>query len=129
MKNPVKYHALSMTSPLNPHIRMSRKEFGEHLTMMFTSMPEINVVQELDRLFETGQLVEDASSYGVVVAGVPIFEDGVKVTVRANRAARAIWKNMEDRRDIKHVISRFDPDVQEEIINTFAALIDKSLKS
>jgi hypothetical protein len=133
MTNHIKFHATSMTSPLNPHIRLNRQAFIAALVRTFApnlpryeGIPEAVIKSEVDRLIETGQLrIEN----DIVVAGVPIFEDGVKTTVRAERAAKAILKNLLDRRGIKQEIEACEPDVIEELVNTMAVLIDKSLKS
>jgi hypothetical protein len=99
----VKIHAQSMTSPLNPHIKLTKNTFYSRLAFTFR-----------DESIDTGQLLVDEN--GIVIAGKWIFEDAVKVKNSSKRAAKAIWENMLDRRGIKQALECVDDDVKKEIL-------------
>lgn len=127
--NWIKYHAMSMTSPLNqrPGQRMTRNQLVETVQSMFSRDPDHTphaIATEIDRLIETDQLVFNGST---LENGEPIFEEAVPVSERSSVAARAIIENLKGRRGIGSEIKACDAEVRAELENTIAAIIDKNL--
>jgi len=48
-------------------------------------------------------------------------------SLAAMKAAKAIWKDLSDRRGIKHELYQIEPDIKQDILEAHAAIIDKHL--
>ena len=67
-----------------------------------------------------------AAHGGVICPDPPIFPEPDH---RALTAAKEIWRDLCDRRGVKHELLRIDPDVQETIIQTHAWLIGQAFNT
>ena len=128
MTNWIKFHALSLADKqLNPNIRQTREQLTERLVAMFANEKRYTrqmVVDEIDRLFNTGQLALDND---FVTLGMPLFEEQKPVSMKASLAAQAVIDNLKDRRGVGDELEACSDDVLLEIINTLAAIIDKEM--